>query len=81
MLAVDQRESLRNMLGRASPGRAINDSALVDFKVQACEALTPYASGVLVDRLYGLPAARVAKSAKQPGIGGQGWLESGSAAA
>ena len=61
MLAVDQRESLRNMLGRASPGRPIADSELVNFKVQACEALTPYASGVLVDRLYGLPAARVAK--------------------
>jgi len=60
MLAVDQRESLRNMLGRASPGRAIADSELVGFKVQASEALTPHASGVLVDRLYGLPAARVA---------------------
>lgn len=61
MLAVDQRESLRNMLGRASPGRPIADSELVGFKVQACAALTPYASGVLVDRLYGLPAARTAK--------------------
>lgn len=59
MLAVDQRESLRTMLGRATPGRAVEDSALVDFKVRACEALTPHASGVLLDRAYGEPAARV----------------------
>jgi sulfofructosephosphate aldolase len=60
MLALDQRESLRAMLGRAAPGRRIEDSELVTFKVAAAEALTPYASGVLLDRSYGAAAAAAA---------------------
>lgn len=61
MLAIDQRESLRAMLGRAAPGRSILDEELVAFKVAAAQALTPYASGVLLDRSYGGPAALVAE--------------------
>lgn len=57
MLAIDQRESLRSMLGRAAPERRIEDSELVSFKVEASRVLTPFASGVLLDRQYGQAAA------------------------
>jgi sulfofructosephosphate aldolase len=61
MLAIDQRESLRSMLGRAVPERRIEDSELVAFKVEASRVLTPFASGVLLDRQYGQSAAAAAK--------------------
>lgn len=57
MLAIDQRESLRAMM-TAKTGQKVPDSALIDFKVKAAKTLTPFASAVLVDRLYGLAAAR-----------------------
>jgi sulfofructosephosphate aldolase len=58
MLAIDQRESLRQMLARASAIPSVPDEALESFKIQASSALTPFASGVLLDRSYGLEAAR-----------------------
>ena len=61
MLAIDQRESLRVMLGRTSVARDIEDSELVAFKLAATEELTPYASAVLLDRWFGGPAARVSR--------------------
>ena len=61
MLALDQRESLRTMLGDADgSGGAIPDSALRDFKVQAARALTPHASAVLLDVELGLGPVRAA---------------------
>lgn len=56
MLAIDQRESLRTMMAAAS-GKSVSDQDLVDFKTAAAVALTPFASAVLLDRQYGLPAA------------------------
>lgn len=67
MLAVDQREALRLMFaggavpepdGSVNPAvlRAVPDDVLTDFKVAATEELSPYASGVLVDRQFGLDA-------------------------
>jgi sulfofructosephosphate aldolase len=50
MVALDQRESLRTMLG----GQAVPDHALAAFKVDAARALTPHASAVLVDVALGL---------------------------
>jgi len=48
MLAVDQREALRDMMHRARSAR-ISDADMTEFKVAATRALTPYASAVLVD--------------------------------
>lgn len=59
MLAIDQRESLRQMLG-ASTGAPVDDAALVAYKALVVRTLTPHASGVLIDRDYGMPAAAIA---------------------
>lgn len=51
MLALDQRESMRSMFGetQATP---VSDLQIVDFKLAALRALTPYASAVLIDRPF-----------------------------
>lgn len=49
MLALDQRESMRDLLVGDR-----DDPALRAFKEQASDALAPYASAVLLDRLYGV---------------------------
>lgn len=54
MLAIDQRESLRSLLVAAGQGAA--DADLTAFKVAVARALSPIASGILVDRDYGLKA-------------------------
>jgi sulfofructosephosphate aldolase len=54
MLAIDQRESLRTLLAAADHGAA--DADLKAFKVAVARALSPIASGILVDRDYGLKA-------------------------
>lgn len=59
MLAIDQRESLRTMLETAT-GEPVSDDRLADFKLRASQALTPSATAVLLDRGYGLPAAKAA---------------------
>lgn len=59
MLALDQRESLRTMLGARHPN-GVPDAALVDFKVAAARALTPHASAVLLDVETGLGPVRAA---------------------
>lgn len=70
MVAVDQRESLRHLIaqGRAASQHTdqagaleVSDAALVGFKTSVADALTDQASGFLVDRLYGLDAARQAR--------------------
>lgn len=55
MVALDQRESMRDML--AAAGKPADDDALREFKREGMAALSPYASAVLVDRAYGLPTA------------------------
>jgi sulfofructosephosphate aldolase len=52
MVAMDQRESLRTMLARQHPA-PIGDDRLVRFKLAVARELAPYASGFLIDRLYG----------------------------
>lgn len=52
MLAVDQREALRDMMVRATGGE-ISDQQMTDFKVKTTEVLTPYASAVLIDKEFG----------------------------
>lgn len=51
-LAIDQRGSLKKMLGSEE------DEVLEKFKVMISENLTPYASSILLDPEYGLPASQ-----------------------
>lgn len=55
MLAVDQREAMRAMFA-AHRTEPVTDQDLRDFKVAATRILTPYASGVLVDRQFAFDA-------------------------
>jgi sulfofructosephosphate aldolase len=48
MVAMDQRESLRTMMGGDAP-----DERLVRFKLAVARELGPYASGFLIDRHFG----------------------------
>ena len=52
MVAMDQRESLRAMLGEHHPA-PIEDEQLVRFKLAVARELSPYASGFLIDRDLG----------------------------
>lgn len=54
--AMDQRGSLKKSLA-AEAGKALPDSALVEFKELVTEVLTQHASAILLDPEYGLPAA------------------------
>lgn len=59
MLAIDQRDSLRNALGKAA-GREPADIAYEDMaatKALITEVLAPYSTATLVDPVYGLPQA------------------------
>lgn len=49
MLAIDQREALRNMFQAATGIVPTPDKTVTDFKVSAAKILSPYASAVLVD--------------------------------
>lgn len=53
MVALDQRESLRDML--AAAGKPADDDAVRAFKRDGVAALSPHASAILLDRPYGLP--------------------------
>lgn len=56
-LAIDQRGSLRKMINSAEGGVDDIQKAVEEFKVAVSEELTPYASSILLDPEYGLPAA------------------------
>ncbi len=66
MLAIDQRESLRTLLLAAGHGGT--DLDMTAFKVAVARTLSPAASGMLVDRDYGLDAI-VGAGAVAPGCG------------
>jgi sulfofructosephosphate aldolase len=69
MLALDQRESLRTMLaGQAPAGEGVPDGALTRFKVDAARILSPHASAVLLDVVFGLGPVLDAR-ALAPGCG------------
>ena len=67
MLAVDQREGLRAMMAKHQQG-PVPDGALTEFKLRAIEALTPYASAVLIDRALAWRQA-LAAGVVAPGCG------------
>jgi len=51
-LAIDQRGALKKMMGEKG-----TQDTMEEFKVLVSESLTPYASSILLDPEYGLPAA------------------------
>ncbi len=67
-LAIDQRSALRSLFSRAIGVEAANvpPEQLSQFKETVSSILTPYASAILLDPEYGLPAA--AKRAKNAGL-------------
>ncbi|MGG4506865.1 tagatose-bisphosphate aldolase [Heyndrickxia sporothermodurans] len=52
-LAIDQRGALKKMMGENGTQEAIEE-----FKMLVSEILTPYASSILLDPEYGLPATK-----------------------
>ncbi|MBN8199760.1 MULTISPECIES: tagatose-bisphosphate aldolase [Bacillaceae] len=56
-LAIDQRGSLKKMLAEGSTG-GVGDEGIVLFKELVSQELTPYATSILLDPEYGLPAAK-----------------------
>lgn len=56
MLAVDQREALRNMMAAYTDG-PVSDEDVREFKLTAARILTPLASAVLIDRQFALDEA------------------------
>jgi len=67
-LAIDQRSALRKLFAKASGRDASEVPAewLVQFKEKVSQFLTPYASAILLDPEYGLPAAT--RRSKQAGL-------------
>ncbi len=57
-LAIDQRGSLKKMLADAA-NKPADETTIVDFKKAVSSELTPYASSILTDPEYGLPATKV----------------------
>ena len=61
--AMDQRGSLKKEIGRQ--GGQPTDQSLTEFKTAVTKVLTQYATAILMDPEYGLPALR----ARRPGSG------------
>lgn len=57
-LAIDQRGSLKKMIAAGSASN-VGDEGIIRFKEIVSEELTPYATSILLDPEYGLPAAKV----------------------
>ncbi|WP_423799815.1 tagatose-bisphosphate aldolase [Neobacillus sp. SAB-20_R2A] len=57
-LAIDQRGSLKKMIASGSKS-PVGDEGIVRFKELVSQELTPYATSILLDPEYGLPAAKV----------------------
>ncbi|MDM5192436.1 tagatose-bisphosphate aldolase [Bacillus hominis] len=60
-LAIDQRGSLKKMIVAGSENN-VGDEGIIRFKELVSEELTPYATSILLDPEYGLPAAKVRHS-------------------
>lgn len=57
-LAIDQRGSLKKALASAG-NKPSDEQTIVDFKKVISSTLTPFASGILTDPEYGLPASEL----------------------
>src|SRR5918998_3369067 len=67
MLAVDQREAMRNMFAEHQQG-PVADDQVTSFKLAAARILSKYASGVLVDKQFAFDRV-VEEQAVAPGCG------------
>jgi len=67
MLALDQRESLRQMM-ETSKSRSIRDNELVDFKIAALDVFSTKPSAVLLDIDFGIEALSKATAKLAPVI-------------
>jgi tagatose 1,6-diphosphate aldolase len=56
--AMDQRGSLKKSLAKEKGVASLPDSALTEFKELVTDVLTQYASAILLDPEYGLPATK-----------------------
>lgn len=56
MCALDHRGSLVKML-TAGQGRELSDQDIVDFKLDLCQELSPHASAILLDPIFGAAQA------------------------
>jgi tagatose 1,6-diphosphate aldolase len=67
-LAIDQRSALRALFARAmkADSESVPPDKLIQFKEAVSAVLTPYASSILLDPEYGLPAAK--RRAKSSGL-------------
>jgi tagatose 1,6-diphosphate aldolase len=59
-LAIDQRSALRGIFARAMnvDPESVPEEKLIQFKEAVSSVLTPFASSILLDPQYGLPAAK-----------------------
>lgn len=64
-LAIDQRGSLKKMIA-AGNASDVGDEGIIRFKELVSEELTPFATAILLDPEYGLPAAKT--RAKDSGL-------------
>src|SRR5271157_1968928 len=66
--AMDQRGSLAKSLAAAKgiPQKDVTDQMMQEFKTAVTRILTPYATGILLDPEWGLPASKV--RAKNAGL-------------
>jgi tagatose 1,6-diphosphate aldolase len=64
-LAIDQRGSLKKMIA-AGNASDVGDEGIIRFKELVSEELTPFATAILLDPEYGLPAAKA--RAKDSGL-------------
>lgn len=55
-LAIDQRGALKKMIGKH---KEATDIDIIDFKKLVSKELTPYASAILLDPEYGIPASEI----------------------
>jgi sulfofructosephosphate aldolase len=67
MLAIDQREALRNMFAEHQQ-EPVPDEQVTSFKLAAARTLSPYASGILVDKQFAFDQV-VKEQALAPGCG------------
>lgn len=58
--AMDQRGSLKKAIakGKGIPASAVTDEMMSEFKLAVSSVLTPHASAILLDPIWGLPGAK-----------------------
>ncbi len=81
VLAIDHRDSLRQFLARGAPvgseplGRTVSDAEITSMKIELVEAVSPFATGVMLEPEYSIPQV-IEAGALAPGVGFFAALES-----